>query len=79
MSSFTSVVTVQISALVGAVALALVGAWLTWHNAPPVGGEWWPYVHVAATIVGGIIGAKIGALAGFLFGLALALLVEVVT
>lgn len=41
------------------------GVWV-WHNAPPVGGEWWFYLRAAFTIVGAFVGIKVGALLGWL-------------
>jgi len=37
----------------------LVGAVITWIFAPEVGGEYWPYIHVVASLVGGFIVAGI--------------------
>lgn len=37
----------------------LAGAALVWVFAPPVGGAWWPYIHVGAALIGAIVGAKL--------------------
>ena len=31
----------------------------TWIFAPPVGGEFWPYIRVGASLLAGFVGAKI--------------------
>lgn len=42
---------------------AVVSGLYVWHNAPQVGGEWWPYVRVVAAVIAAIIGGKVAALA----------------
>lgn len=46
-----------------------VGAWLTWHNVPVVGGEWWFYIRAAATVIGAVVGAKVGGIVGYFMGI----------
>lgn len=50
--------------------LGLLGAgfWV-WNNAPVVGGEWWFYIRIGATVVCAIIGAKLGAIVGYFVGI----------
>lgn len=40
--------------LIGGI-LGVIAAVATWFVAPQVGGEWWPYIHVAASLVVGYI------------------------
>lgn len=61
-----------ILAIIGAVAGGVFAGWWVFHNAPPAGGEWWPYVRAVATIVAVILGAKVGWLIGMLGSLAVA-------
>jgi len=60
------VIGAQVFGIIGALAGLVAGAFLVWNHAPVVGGEWWPYVHVVATAIGGVIGAKIGVLVGMI-------------
>ena len=46
--------------LLSAVVVGILAALATWMYAPPVGGEFWPYIRVGAALVAGIIGAKLG-------------------
>lgn len=56
-----------------AVGIVLLGsitaAALTWVFAPPVGGEYWPYIHVTVTLIAGAVTftglIQLGILAGF--------------
>ncbi|ELY27062.1 hypothetical protein C500_14530 [Natrialba magadii ATCC 43099] len=43
------------------VAAAAVPAWIVWSTAPPVGGEFYPYIRLATTMITAIVGAFIGA------------------
>lgn len=70
---FEAVIGVQVLVVVLAVIGTVAGAYLAWTRAPPVGGGWWPYVRVAATLVGAIVGAKIGVLVGALVGVVIVL------
>lgn len=45
-----------------------IGAFLVWNHAPMVGGSWWFYIRIGATIIGALVGAKIGAIVGFFTG-----------
>ena len=47
-----------------AVAVAVASGWWVYLNAPPVGGEWWPYIRATVTIVAAVIGMKIGWIVG---------------
>lgn len=49
-----------IGMLVGIVFGGLSAGILTWMYAPPVGGEFWPYIRVGATLVAMAVGAKLG-------------------
>lgn len=54
---------VALAVYVGSIVIGgVVAMWLVWVYAPPVGGEWWPYIRVAATLIGGVVGAKIAAI-----------------
>lgn len=64
--------------IAGWLAGAVVGGFLVWVHAPPIGGELWPYIHVAATIVGAFIAAKVGAVVAALIAFALIAIVAVV-
>lgn len=50
---------------------AAVGGYLVWTHAPPVGGDWWFYVRLIASVIGALIGAKVGYVAGVILGGAL--------
>lgn len=41
----------------------LIGGYLAWVHAPPVGGEYWPYIRALAAIVGAAVGAHVATLA----------------
>lgn len=61
-SWFAGTVAVQLLVLLGTVFGAILGGWIAWTQAPPIGGDAWVYIHVAVTIFGAIIGAKVGAI-----------------
>jgi hypothetical protein len=61
-SEFIGAIVAYGGILVSAIASGVTGAWLVWTRAPPVGGEWWPYIRGAAAIIGGVVGLKVGAL-----------------
>lgn len=37
----------------------VVGGYLAWSFAPPVGGEWWPYIRVTVSIISGLLVARV--------------------
>lgn len=39
---------------------------ITWMYAPPVGGEYWPYIRVGAAMIAGYLGAQIGVMIGMM-------------
>lgn len=54
-----------LTSIVGYAVGFAVFALVAWFVAPPVGGEWWPYVRVAAALIAGSVGAGVGQLAAF--------------
>lgn len=58
-----------LASLAGYIGGFIVFAVAVWFVAPPVGGEFWPYIRAVAALVGGSVGAGVGQLValGFLF------------
>lgn len=54
---------VSVSLFAGCLAGVVAGAAIAWAYAPPVGGEFWPYIRVGAALIGAAIGSKVGVLA----------------
>lgn len=75
--AFIAVFAAQILAFALALVGLAAGAYLAWTHAPPVGGEWWPYIRVGAVIVAAVIGAKVGALVGYLTAVIVGIIVAV--
>jgi len=59
-----------LTALFMVIVCGLGAAVATWLWAPQVGGAWWLYIRMAATIVAAVIGAKVGFIGTIAFGIA---------
>lgn len=59
----------QVITLLLALVGFAVGAYLIYHHAPVVGGEYWPYIRIVVSIIGGVIVGKVAAIVGVLFGI----------
>lgn len=46
-------------AVVSGIVIGGVAGVAAWHLAPPVGGEFWPYIRAVVSIVAGYIAAQI--------------------
>jgi len=56
--------------------MGFVGAtWYAWHNAPIVGGEYWPYIRVGIAVVAGFISAHVLSILAAIIGALLAAVV----
>ena len=51
-----------LASIAGYIGGFVVFAVVAWFIAPPVGGEFWPYIRVGAALVAGTIGAGVGQL-----------------
>lgn len=53
--------TILNAVIAGSVVLSttVVGAAIAWVVAPPVGGEWWPYIHVGIALVGAYVALQL--------------------
>ena len=49
--------------------------WYAWHNAPIIGGEYWPYIRVAVAVIAGFISAHVMSVLGAIIGALLAVVV----
>jgi len=52
----------------GSVLVALAFMAIAWTQAPRVGGEWFIYIRVLATLVAGSVGINVGSIAGVVVG-----------
>lgn len=64
-TGFRAVAVAQMIGLGIAVVAALVAAIVAWTHAPPVGGEWWPYIRALIALVSAVIGFKTGAVIAY--------------
>lgn len=71
-------ITVYAMGLIFAVVGLLYGGYYTWTHAPVVGGEWWPYIRVAATVFGAFLSMKISAIIGYVLGIPVAVVIAAV-
>lgn len=55
---------------------ALLFGFVSWSWAPPVAGDWYPYIRAAIALVAAVIGAKIGLFIGSLAVFGLIVVVE---
>lgn len=66
--AFGGIAFAMVFGLVFGIIGTVVAGLFAWHNAPPVGGEWWFYIRVALTIIAAYIGGKIAAVVGYIAG-----------
>jgi hypothetical protein len=57
----TNVVILLVPMMIILALAAIVPAYVVWSTAPPVGGEYFPYIRLAAAIVTAIVAVYIGA------------------
>lgn len=46
---------VIISAVILFIGIPVWTGLYVWHNASMVGGEWWPYIRIVVSVIGGIL------------------------